>query len=215
MDTSDSPYSASKLFDLDKTILSAAFDNEQPAWEILTVLEKEVLALGNILDSDYINTCESIWVHKNANIAKGVTINGPAIICCGAELRPGAYIRGPVLVGKNAVVGNSTEVKNAVLFDGVSIPHFNYVGDSVLGAMSHLGAGAILSNVRLDTQHITIKHAGIKIETGLRKFGALVGDNVQIGCNAVINPGTIIGRNAFIYPLKNAGGVIGEGEKIY
>ena len=151
---------------------------------------------------------ENIWVAKSAKISKTSSLNGPLIIDDKAEIRHCAYIRGKVIIGKNAVVGNSTEIKNAILFDGAQVPHYNYVGDSVLGYKAHMGAGSITSNVKSDRGLVSVMCNGEKINTGLKKFGAIVGDFAEIGCNAVLNPGTIIGKNSNIYPLNSVRGVI-------
>ncbi len=170
-----------------------------------------VEALGRSINKDeFKEVCPNVWIHKDASVAKSAKLLAPCIIDAGSELRHCAFIRGGVLVGKNCVVGNSVELKNSILFDGAQVPHFNYVGDSVLGYRAHLGAGAITSNIKSDKSNVTIQNGTEKIDTGLRKFGALVGDNVEVGCNSVLNPGTIIGKNTSIYPLSSVRGVIPE-----
>ncbi len=164
----------------------------------------------NLDKNEFKEVLPGVLVHKDASIAKNAVLCGPCIIDEGSELRTGAYIRGNVMVGKNCVVGNSTELKNSILFDNVQVPHFNYVGDSILGYKAHLGAGAIISNVKSDKGFVVIRNEGCDIHTYLRKFGALVGDNAEIGCNSVLNPGTIIGKNTNVYPLSSVRGVIPE-----
>jgi NDP-sugar pyrophosphorylase family protein len=155
--------------------------------------------------------CSSdLWISKNAKIAPSAYINGPAIICKGAEIRHCAFIRGNAIVGENAVVGNSTELKNVILFNKVQVPHYNYVGDSILGYKAHTGAGAITSNVKSDKTLVTISTTNGKVETGLKKFGAIIGDNVEVGCNSVMNPGTVLGRNSIVYPLSMVRGYVPE-----
>ena len=169
-----------------------------------------VKKLGETLSDEFDHPEENIWIHKSVKIAKTATLNGPLIIDADTEVRPGAFIRGNVLVGKNCVVGNSTELKNVVLFNTVQVPHYNYVGDSILGTHSHMGAGSITSNVKSDKTLVVVKNDGEEIETGLKKFGAMIGDYVEVGCNSVLNPGTVIGRNTNIYPLSPVRGVVPE-----
>ncbi|NLJ95002.1 MAG: UDP-N-acetylglucosamine pyrophosphorylase [Clostridiaceae bacterium] len=178
-------------------------------WEVLSKINEYILELGKSLSSeDFIQIDQDIWIHKTVEVAKTATIIGPTIIDKNTEVRPGAYIRGNAFIGKNCVIGNSTEVKNSILVESVEVPHYNYVGDSILAPHSHMGAGSITSNIKADKKDIIIHHNGDKIETNLRKIGAILGDNVEIGCNAVLNPGTIIGKNSHIYPLSMVRGVI-------
>lgn len=173
-------------------------------YEILDKINDYILELGKTLGSDYEKIGENIWIHKTAKIADGVEIIGPAIIMEKANIRHNAYLRENVIIGKECVVGNSCEIKNSILIEKCEVPHFNYVGDSILGSYSHLGAGVVISNLKLDKKNIKIDN----VDTNLRKIGAFIGDNVQIGCNSVINPGTIIMPNAIIYPLSNIRGII-------
>lgn len=193
-----------ELFDLEKTIAKDLFEKVDNSWEVLPLIKDYILEIIPSLGEDYNKLKEGVYVHKSVKINPSAYIEGPTIICEGTEIRHNAYIRGFVIIGKNCVIGNSTEVKNSILFDGVNCPHFNYVGDSVLGENSHTGAGVILSNVRSDKKNVRVE----SIETNLRKIGAIVGANVEIGCNSVVCPGTIIGGNTSIYPLTMVKGVI-------
>lgn len=193
-----------ELFDLEKTIAKDLFEKVNNPWEVLPLIKDYILEIIPSLGEDYNKLKEGVYVHKSVKINPSAYIEGPTIICEGTEIRHNAYIRGFVIIGKNCVIGNSTEVKNSILFDGVNCPHFNYVGDSVLGENSHTGAGVILSNVRSDKKNVRVE----SIETNLRKMGAIVGANVEIGCNSVVCPGTIIGGNTSIYPLTMVRGVI-------
>ena len=176
-------------------------------YEVLSNIGKYIIELGNKLDSSYEKIDENIWIAKDATISSSASITGPCIIDHGAEIRHNAYIRGNAIIGKKAVLGNSCEIKNSLLFDKAQVPHFNYVGDSIIGYKSHLGAGAITSNLKSDKSIVTIKGKE-KLNTNLKKVGAFLGDNVEVGCNSVLNPGTIIGPNTTIYPLSNIRGVI-------
>ena len=170
-----------------------------------------ILKLGDKLPKDeFTKKGDNIWIHKSVTIAPTATLNGPLIIDEGTEVRPGAFIIGKAIVGKNCVVGNSTELKNVVLFNTVQVPHYNYVGDSILGTHSHMGAGSITSNVKSDKTLVVVKDGDERIETGLKKFGAMLGDYVEVGCNSVLNPGTMIGRHTNVYPLSCVRGVIPE-----
>lgn len=170
-----------------------------------------ILKLGDKLPKDeFTQKGDNIWIHKSVTIAPTATLNGPLIIDEGTEVRPGAFIRGKAIVGKNCVVGNSTELKNVVLFNTVQVPHYNYVGDSILGTHSHMGAGSITSNVKSDKTLVVVKDGDERIETGLKKIGAMLGDYVEVGCNSVLNPGTMIGRHTNVYPLSCVRGVIPE-----
>ncbi len=197
------------LFSLDKTIASSVFDGCVYPWEILPKLKSFIVELGNTLDLEkFDKKGDDIWVAKSAKVMPSAYIAGPCIIDENAEIRHCAFIRGSAIIGKGAVVGNSTEVKNALIFDNVQVPHYNYVGDSVLGYKSHLGAGSITSNVKSDKTLVKIWDDEKRIETGLKKFGAMVGDGVEVGCGSVLNPGTIIGKNSNIYPLSSVRGTI-------
>lgn len=195
------------LFNINMTIAKDLFIAHDYIWNILPKIHDYILELGKNLDKQKFNQIsENVWIAKSAKIATTTTIIGPAIIDENSEIRHSAFIRGNVIVGKNAVVGNSTELKNCILFDEVEAPHFNYIGDSILGYKAHLGAGCIVSNLRLDKKEIIIN----KINTKLKKIGAFIGDGVQVGCNCVVNPGTIIGKNAIILPLSCVNGVVKE-----
>lgn len=197
------------LLDLDKTIAKDLFDGLVYPWEALPKIKEFILKLGTTLDEgDYIKQGEDIWIAKDANVYPTAYIQGPAIIGKKAEIRHCAFIRGSVIVGDNAVVGNSTELKNVVLFDGVQVPHYNYVGDSILGYKAHMGAGAITSNVKSDKTLTVVHTANGNIETGLKKFGAILGDYVEVGCGSVLNPASVVGRNTNIYPLSMVRGTI-------
>lgn len=200
-----------ELFDLDKTIAAEAFEGCEYPWQVLSKIKEFTLSLGEKLDKEkFDEVAPNVWVSKSAKVAPTAFIAPPCIIDEGAEVRHCAFIRGGVIVGKNSVVGNSTEMKNAIIFDNVQIPHFNYVGDSILGYKSHLGAGAVTSNVKSDKTLVSIKNGDAKIETGLKKFGAMVGDFTEVGCNSVLCPGTVIGRNCTVYPLSRVRGYLKE-----
>lgn len=197
--------------DLSKTIASEIFSGLTYPWEALPKIKDFILNLGPKLPKDEFEEIkENVWVSKEAVIADSAFIAGPTIICKGTEIRHCAFIRGSVIVGENCVVGNSTELKNAILFNNVQVPHFNYIGDSILGFKAHFGAGSIVSNVKSDKSNVSVLINGNKTDTDLRKFGAIVADYVEIGCNAVLNPGTIIGRNSNVYPTSMVRGIIGE-----
>ncbi len=199
----------SKLYNLDETIAKELFDGLTYPWEALPKIGDFIIELGNKLDPEiYEKRGENIWVAKSATVAPSAYLNGPLIIDEEAEIRHCAFIRGNAIVGKHTVVGNSTELKNVVLFNNVQVPHYNYVGDSILGYKSHMGAGSITSNVKSDKSLVVIKAEGQKCETGLKKFGAMLGDNVEVGCNSVLNPGTIVGSGSNIYPLSMVRGFV-------
>ena len=199
------------LYDLEKTIAKDIFKGVTYPWEVLAKISDFIIELGNSLDkNEFEKIGENIWAHKTCKIAKTAYINGPVIIDENAEIRHCAFIRGKAIIGKNSVVGNSTELKNVILFDNVQVPHYNYVGDSILGYKSHMGAGSIISNVKSDKKLVAIKNGETKIETNLKKVGAMLGDNVEVGCGSVLNPGSIIGRNTNIYPLSSVRGVVPE-----
>ncbi|MGN0319177.1 MAG: UDP-N-acetylglucosamine pyrophosphorylase [Lachnospira sp.] len=201
-----------ELFDLNETIAAKVFDGCLYPWEALGKIGDFIVELGNSLpDDEYEKRGEDIWIHKTANVFPSAYIAGPAIICRDAEIRHCAFIRGKAIVGEAAVVGNSTELKNVILFNKVQVPHYNYVGDSILGYKAHMGAGSITSNVKSDKKLITIKGPDGAIETGIKKIGAFLGDNVEVGCGSVLNPGTIVGRNSNIYPLSSVRGFVPAG----
>lgn len=197
------------ILDIDKTIASSLFNNVDYAWEVLPKIKDNIIAIGKSLDKDkYTEISDNIWIGNNVKIDKLATIISPCIIDDDTEIRPGAYLRGNVIIGKKCVIGNSVEIKNSIIFDCSQIPHYNYIGDSILGYHSHLGAGVILSNLKNDKSNITIRNKNVNIETNLRKMGAIIGNNTDIGCNSVVFPGTIIGSNTNIYPLTRVRGVI-------
>lgn len=196
------------LFDLSHTRAGKMLAGVAYPWEALDRIGETVLAIGAKLDPEaYDHPQDDIWIAKSAVVYKTATIIGPCIIGENTEVRPGAFLRGNILVGDGAVVGNSTELKNCILFDGVQVPHYNYVGDSILGYMAHMGAGAITSNVKGDKQNVVV-HGERDYETGRMKFGAMLGDYAEIGCGSVLNPGTVIGRDTQVYPLSGVRGVI-------
>jgi NDP-sugar pyrophosphorylase family protein len=200
------------LYDLDKTIAADLFKGHDYPWELLPLIGDFIKELGAKLDPEvYEKRGEDIWVAKSAKVFDSAYLSGPLIIDENAEIRHCAFIRGKAIVGKNCVVGNSTELKNVILFDNVQVPHYNYVGDSILGFKSHMGAGSITSNVKSDKTLVIVKDGEEKIETGLKKFGAMLGDHVEVGCNSVLNPGTVIGRESSVYPTSCVRGVIPAG----
>lgn len=203
----------SNLYTLEETIAADLFQNHNYPWEVLPEISAFIVELGKTLDpAVYKQKGENVWIAKNAKVAPTAFINGPAIIDEEAEIRHCAFIRGNAIVGKGAVVGNSTELKNVVLFNKVQVPHYNYVGDSVLGYKAHMGAGSITSNVKSDKTLVVVKDkkTGEEHATGLKKFGAMLGDEVEVGCNSVLNPGTVIGKHSNLYPLSMVRGVIHE-----
>lgn len=200
-----------ELLDLTKTIAAPLFVGRTYPWEVLPELKEFIIELGKTLPEDeYEQRADNVWVARDATVFPSAYLGAPCIIDHGAEIRHCAFIRGSAIIGKNAVVGNSVEVKNSVLFDNVQTPHYNYVGDSVLGYRSHMGAGSITSNVKSDKTLVTVKTPDSKVETGLKKFGAILGDNVEIGCNSVLNPGTVIGRGTNVYPVNSVRGFVPE-----
>ena len=202
--------SVDDLFDLSHSRAGKALSKVTYPWEILGDIGDLVLKIGAGLPlSEYDHPEEDVWIAKSARVAKNVSITGPCILGEGTEVRPGAFVRGNVLVGDYAVVGNSCELKNCILFDGVQVPHFNYVGDSVLGYLAHMGAGAVTSNVRGDRKQVVV-HGESEYETGRKKVGAMLGDRTEVGCNSVLNPGTVLGRNTQVYPLSCVRGVVPE-----
>ena len=202
-------YTIKDLYNLDETIAASLFDGLKYPWEALPLIHDYIIKLGETLPADeYDRQGDNIWIAKSAKVAPTASITGPCIIGKDAEVRHCAFIRGNAIVGEGAVVGNSTELKNVVLFNKVQVPHYNYVGDSILGYKSHMGAGSITSNVKSDKKLVVVKCGDEHIETGLKKFGAMLGDNVEVGCGSVLNPGTVIGRNSNIYPLSSVRGVV-------
>ena len=199
---------AANLFDLNQTIAQKLFRRVTYPWEVLPKIKEFIVELTANLSKDYERIGESVWVGKGTTIERTALIKGPAIIGSNCEIRHAAYIRENVIIGNDVVVGNSSEIKNAILFNGAKAPHFNYIGDSVLGFESHLGAGVILSNLKSTQDNVRIKDSEGSIDSGLRKFGALVGDKAEIGCNSVLNPGTIIGKESIVYPLTLVRGII-------
>ncbi len=198
----------SSLYNLSETLAAELFQGLTYPWEALPKISAFICRLGESLDPEKYERGEQIWIARNAKVAPTASINGPAIIDEEAEVRHCAFIRGNAIVGKGAVVGNSTELKNVVLFNKVQVPHYNYVGDSILGYKSHMGAGSITSNVKSDKTLVVVKDRGQEMTTGLKKFGAMLGDEVEVGCNSVLNPGTVVGRNSNIYPLSMVRGVV-------
>lgn len=200
-----------KLYNLEETIAKTLLEKFEYPWEVLPEINKFILEIGSQLDKDiYELKGENIWIAKSANVYPSAYIKGPAIIGENAEVRHCAFIRGNAIVGNNAVVGNSTELKNVILFNNVQVPHYNYVGDSILGYKAHMGAGSITSNVKSDKKLVIVKNEKEKIETGLKKFGAMIGDCVEVGCGSILNPGSVIGKNTNIYPLSSVRGVVPE-----
>ena len=201
----------SHLFDLEHTRAARLFEGARYPWEILDRIGDFICELGKTLPSDrFEQRGENVWIAKSAEIAPTAYINGPCIIDEETEVRHCAFIRGKALIGKNCVIGNSVEIKNAVIFDCSQVPHFNYVGDAVIGYHGHMGAGSVTSNVKSDKSHVTVRMGEDVIDTGRKKFGAAIGDFAEIGCNAVLNPGTIVGRGSTVYPTTCARGVIPE-----
>lgn len=199
------------FLDISQTFTQKLFEDAYYPWEVLPMIKNYIIETGKTLSKNEFEEAEqNVWISKHASISPSAYIGGPTIICENAEIRHCAFIRGSAIIGKNCVIGNSTEVKNSILFNNVQVPHFNYVGDSILGYRAHLGAGAIISNVKSDKSNVSVKYQDKKIHTELRKFGAIVGDFVEIGCNAVLNPGTIIGRQSSVYPTSMVRGVIRE-----
>ena len=197
------------ILDINKTISKDLFKETNYPWEALPYIKDYIITLGNNLNKDnYTEIEEHIWVGSNVEIDKLSTIITPCIIDDNTIIRPGAYIRGNAIIGKNCIIGNSTEIKNSIIFDNCQLPHYNYVGDSILGYHVHLGAGVILSNLKNDGTNIDIKYKGKKLPTGMRKMGSVIGDTTEVGCNSVLYPGTIIGKNTNIYPLTRVRGII-------
>lgn len=205
-------FTIKELYTLEETIAADLFEGAVYPWELLPKISAFIVELGEKLPKDrYTEVKQHVWVANNATVAPSAFINGPVIIDEEAEVRHCAFIRGNAIVGKGAVVGNSTELKNVILFNKVQVPHYNYVGDSILGFKAHMGAGSITSNVKSDKTLVVVKNGDEKIETGLKKFGAMLGDHVEVGCNSVLNPGTVIGPNSNIYPTSCVRGCIPAG----
>lgn len=201
-----------ELYTLDETIAKDIFDGVTYPWEVLPKIASFILELGKTLSEDeYEKRGDNIWIAKSASVAPTAYINGPAIIGKEAEVRHCAFIRGSAIVGEGAVVGNSTELKNVILFNKVQVPHYNYVGDSILGFKSHMGAGSITSNVKSDKKLVVVKTPEGMIETEMKKFGAMLGDEVEVGCGSVLNPGTVVGSHSNIYPLSSVRGYVPAG----
>lgn len=199
----------SNLYNLDETIAKDLFEGATYPWEVLPKISAFILQLGSTLsEEEYEKIGEDVWIARSAAVAPTAYIHGPAIIGKNAEVRHCAFIRGNAIVGEGAVVGNSTELKNVVLFNKVQVPHYNYVGDSILGYKAHMGAGSITSNVKSDKKLVVVKDGRERIETGLKKFGAMLGDEVEVGCGSVLNPGTVVGRHSSIYPLSSVREVV-------
>ncbi len=197
------------LYNLDETIAKDLFEGAEYPWEVLPKISDFIMELGNTLsEEEYEKRGEDIWVAKSAKVAESAYIHGPAIIGKEAEVRHCAFIRGNALVGEGAVVGNSTELKNVGLFNKVQVPHYNYVGDSILGYKAHMGAGSITSNVKSDKKPVIVKAGTERLETGLKKFGAMIGDEVEVGCGSILNPGTVVGPRSSIYPLSSVREVV-------
>ena len=200
------------LFNLDETIAKEIFSDVTFPWEVLQLIKDFIMALGKSLpEGEYEHPAEDVWIAKTASVAPSASISGPCIIGKNTEVRHCAFIRGSAIVGENCVVGNSTELKNVILFNNVQVPHYNYVGDSILGYKSHMGAGSITSNVKSDKSKVAIRYKGDVIQTGLKKMGAVLGNYVEVGCNSVLNPGCIIGSNTNIYPVSMVRGFIPKG----
>lgn len=200
-----------KLYNLEETIAKEIFEGATYPWEVLPKIGEYIIELGKSLnEEEYEKKGEDVWIAKNATVAPTAYIKGPAIIGKNAEIRHCAFIRGKAIIGEGAVVGNSTELKNVILFNKVQVPHYNYAGDSILGYKAHMGAGSITSNVKSDKKLVIVKNENEKIETGLKKFGAMIGDEVEVGCGSVLNPGTVIGKNSNIYPLSSVRKVVPE-----
>ena len=201
-------FTASQLFTLSHSAAGNYLQGFTAPWQALEGIHDLILSLGSKLDEDYLRPAPQVWVHRSAAVAPTAFLGAPCIIGPGTEVRHCAFIRGDALIGENCVIGNSTEIKNAILFDGVQVPHFNYVGDSILGYCAHMGAGAVTSNVKSDRTNVAVRLEDRLIETGCRKFGAVLADHVEVGCNTVLNPGTIVGRCSSIYPTSCVRGFV-------
>ena len=197
-----------ELYDLEHTLAKSYLAGFTYPWEALKGIKDFILRLGSGLGEDYVQVSPQVWVHRTATVAPTAFLGSPCIIGAGTEVRHCAFVRGSALVGENCVVGNSVELKNVILFDNVQVPHYNYVGDSILGYKSHMGAGSLTSNVKSDKTPVVVKSQTEQVPTGLKKFGAMLGDFVEVGCNSVLNPGTVIGRRTNIYPTSCVRGVV-------
>lgn len=205
-------FTIKNLYQLEETIAAELFEGALYPWELLPKISGFILELGKRLPADkFTQVKENVWIANSAKVAPSACLNGPLIVDEEAEIRHCAFIRENAIVGKGAVVGNSTELKNVILFNKVQVPHYNYVGDSILGFKAHMGAGSITSNVKSDKTLVVVKNGDTQIETGLKKFGAMLGDHVEVGCNSVLNPGTVIGRNSNIYPVSMVRGCVPAG----
>ena len=198
------------LYDMSHSLAGSYLSEFEYPWQALKGIKELIVTLGAGLGEDYEEVAPTVWVHKTATIASTAFLGAPCIIGAGTEVRHCAFIRGSALVGENCVVGNSVELKNVILFDNVQVPHYNYVGDSILGYKSHMGAGSVTSNVKSDKTLVVVKNGDEHMETGLKKFGAMVGDFVEVGCNSVLNPGTVIGRHSNVYPTSCVRGQVPE-----
>ena len=199
------------LYDLTHSLAGNYLSGFDYPWQALSGIKDLILSLGPQLGDDYIETAPTVWVHKTATVFPSAYLGAPCIIGAGTEVRHCAFIRGSALVGENCVVGNSVELKNVILFDNVQVPHYNYVGDSILGYKSHMGAGSVTSNVKSDKTLVAVKNGPEQVQTGLKKFGAMLGDFVEVGCNSVLNPGTVIGRHSNVYPTSCVRGMVPAG----
>lgn len=200
-----------ELYDLEQTMAKPLLEKFTYPWEVLPNIGAFIKELGATLnEEEYDKIGEDIWIAKSAKVAPSACLNGPCIVGKDAEVRHCAFVRGNALIGEGSVVGNSTELKNVIIFNSVQVPHYNYVGDSILGYKSHMGAGSITSNVKSDKTLVVIKGKDVSIETGMKKVGAMLGDYVEVGCNSVLNPGTVIGRNSNVYPTSMVRGVVPE-----
>ena len=204
-------YKTKELYDFSHSAAGAYLSGFEYPWQALGGIKALIVQLGETLGDDYIQTAPQVWVHKTASVAPTAYLGAPCIIGANTEVRHCAFVRGSALVGENCVVGNSVELKNVILFDNVQVPHYNYVGDSILGYKSHMGAGSLTSNVKSDKTLVVVKDGPEQLPTGLKKFGAMLGDYVEVGCNSVLNPGTVIGRHTNIYPTSCVRGVVPEG----
>lgn len=201
-------YKITDLYDLNHTQASSYLQQYEYPWEALKGIKDFIIELGSSLGDDYNEISEHVWVHKDAKVFDSAYLGAPCIIGARTEVRHCAFIRGSALVGEDCVIGNSVELKNVIIFDSVQVPHYNYVGDSILGYKAHMGAGSITSNVKSDKKLVKVHTPEGDIETGIKKFGAMIGDNVEVGCGSVLNPGTVIGRESNIYPLSSVRGVV-------
>lgn len=201
-------YTVKQMYDLSHSMAGSYLSDYTYPWEALAGIKALIIKLGSELGEDYTEVSPQVWVHKTAKVFPSAYLGAPCIIGANTEVRHCAFIRGSALVGENCVVGNSVELKNVILFDNVQVPHYNYVGDSILGFKSHMGAGSLTSNVKSDKTLVVVKAKDEQIETGLKKFGAMVGDFVEVGCNSVLNPGTVIGPHSNVYPTSCVRGVV-------